>query len=199
MKRIIVLTTLLLALIALLCLPAYATESNPADIPAASEGVTPSDPADTTEPPASDGAVTQSIAEWLTEHFSDIVSAATGVGLIVLTWAFKKGLVPFVTKTIQQVAQRSEAAEGKFDAGTKSAVSLLETCGERLEKCSEALDAANKKMQKKIAAQNKAYELQTDLINYLVMNLRIPNDLKAEVAERSAAVKSAIEEAGKAE
>lgn len=191
MKRIIALIAALLVLVALLCLPVYAEENtSPSETPAFFESEV--FPPDRT---LEDDTVTQNIAEWLTEHFSDIVSAATGVAMIAFTWAFKKVVVPAVTKAIQSVAQRSEASEKNFSEGVESAVCLLESCGKYLEECSHTLDKTTEEMQKKLVAQSKAYELQTDLINYLVMNLRIPNDLKAEIAERSAAVKSAIEEA----
>ncbi len=193
MKKIIVLTVVLLALIALLCFSTHATEGV-ADAPSAETSTALSE-----DNVSEDSTVAQSVANWLWGYFDEIVSATTGAAFVWLACAFKKRLLPLVADAIQQVAKRSESAEKNFSEGVKTAVDKLERCGKFLDDYSQKLDAMAEDMIKKQAAQNKAYKLQTDLINYLVVNLRIPNDLKMEIAERSAAVEKALEEAGGAE
>jgi hypothetical protein len=93
------------------------------------------------------------------------------------------------------VGDRSKASESAFSSKADHTVELLELAGNYLDSVSGNVEKMVAEWQKKAAAQGKAYELQTDLINYLLLNLRIPNELKAEVAQRAEAVKAAIKEA----
>ena len=187
MKKILVLTIILLVVLSLICIPpAHAAEVEaPVEPPVA-------------EAPVDDTTVSQVATDWLAEHFGDITGAVCTVGLAILAWLFKKALVPAVNTALQKVATKSEESHGAFLKETEAVRDALEKGRDKLEKCSARLDQAVEDWQKKTAAQSKAYELQTDLINYLMMNLRIPNELKIEVAERSAAVKAALDEANRA-
>lgn len=188
MKKIIALIIVFLLALSLVCLvPAHAAEI---DEPAVEP--------DVEEVPADDATVSQVATDWLAEHFGDITGAVCTVGLAILAWLFKKALIPAVNVALQKVSAKSEESHGAFLKETEAVRGALEQGRDKLEECSARLDKAVEDWQKKTAAQSKAYELQTDLINYLLLNLRIPNELKVDVAERSAAVKAALDEANKA-
>ena len=150
---------------------------------------------DTVEDTETEKTVTQTAAEWLAENVGAITGVISSVGLVVLSWLIKKALIPAVTSAIKTVADKSAASEGSFKKQTDTVISALELSGQYLDDCSRRVDTMIADWQKKAAAQGKAYELQTDLINYLLINLRIPNELKAEVATRAEAVKAALKEA----
>lgn len=187
MKKILVLTIILLVILSLVCIPpAHAAEVEATTEPSGEET------------PADDATVSQVATDWLAEHFGDITGAVCTVGLAILAWLFKKALIPAVNVALQKVSAKSEESHGAFLKETEAVRGALEQGRDKLEECSARLDKAVADWQKKTAAQSKAYELQTDLINYLLLNLRIPNELKVDVAERSAAVKAALDEASKA-
>lgn len=187
MKKILVLAIILLVILSLVCIaPAHAAEVE-----------APTEPS-VEETPADDATVSQVATDWLAEHFGDITGAVCTVGLAILAWLFKKALIPAVNAALQRVSAKSEESHGAFLKETEAVRGALEQGRDKLEECSARLDKAVEDWQKKTAAQSKAYELQTDLINYLLLNLRIPNELKVDVAERSAAVKAALDEANKA-
>lgn len=193
MKKIIIATVLFIALALILGVaPSYASEIDAtAQEPVqGTETVTPDE-----TPAEEEKTLTQTASEWLSEHFGDILSALGAFGMFLLAFYIKKNLIPSVIDAIKAVADRSKASETTFNAKTDHTVELLEIAGNYLDNVSDNVEKMISEWQKKSAAQGKAYELQTDLINYLLMNLRIPNDLKAEVAQRAEAVKAAIKEA----
>lgn len=143
--------------------------------------------------------VSQTITDWLSDHLGDITGSSCLVVLLGLIWSIRKKLLPIVSGAIDAVAKRSEDAQGSFKQEITTCRTMLELSGNYLDNCSRSVEKMIEDWKKKNEAQCKAYELQTDLINYLLLNLRIPNELKAEVAERSAEVKAAIQEVLKEE
>lgn len=211
MKKIFVLMiSLVFAASLLLCNFAHAEE---APIPEVGDVVTdaptetPSDvPADTPadlpaeDPQAEDdGTVAQTVSDWLAEHFGDITGFSCLIGLLATIWSIRKKLLPIISAALDAVAKRSEDAQGSFKQEITSCRTILELSGRYLDDCSKTVEKMISDWKAKAEAQGKAYELQTDLINYLLMNLRIPNELKTEVSERAAAVKAAIREANREE
>lgn len=200
MKKIFLALTLSILLALMAFLPAYATEGTQDPAQDATQTITPETPTEE-QPPAQEPSdvtekpVTQLATDWIVDNLGGILSALSLLVLSVLSWLIKKRLIPAVASAIDAAAKRSEAASGSFNAGTARTVELLELAGGYLDGCSKRVEKMIAEWEKRSAAQGKAYELQTDLINYLLMNLRIPNELKAEVAQRAEAVKEALKEA----
>ena len=204
MKKITVLIAAILLLLTLSALPTYAAEVGPgsdvtADEPADStvnDGATAPETG-STDTDAEDGSATQAVSAWLTDHFGDITGAVSSIGLAVLTWFISKRLIPAVKEAIKSVATKSAASESAFSGKVDGVAAFLESGVNKLEECEVRLNQTREELQKRIDANAKAYELQTDLINYLFLNLRIPNELKTEIAKKSEEVKAAIKDASK--
>ena len=90
------------------------------------------------------------------------------------------------------VKETSEKYSGEFKEETKAIVALLECAEKRLLDSERKIEELLSRYQEQQNATAEAYELQTELTNYIMMNLRIPNELKTEISDRSAAVKAAI-------
>lgn len=207
MKKIFVLMiSLVFAASLLLCNFAHAEEALPVDnsstaVDEPSEGLTdiPEDPpvdlpADEPQPEET-GTVAQTVSDWLAEHFGDITGTSCLIGVLAMIWSIRKKLLPIISAALDAVAKRSEDAQGSFKQEITTCRTMLELSGNYLDNCSKSVEKMIEDWKKRTAAQSKAYELQTDLINYLLMNLRIPNELKTEVSARAAEVKAAIQEA----
>lgn len=193
MKKILTATVLFIALALILGVaPSYAAEIDAT----AQEPVQGTDTVTPDETPAEDEkTLTQTASEWLTDNYGGIFGLASFVVSVILAWVIKKKLIPYVVSAVSNSAERSKSSEASFSAKADRTVELLELAGNHLDSVSGNVEKMIAEWQKKAAAQGKAYELQTDLINYLLMNLRVPNELKAEIAQRAEAVKAAIKEA----
>ncbi|MBO7169614.1 MAG: hypothetical protein J6W28_00375 [Clostridia bacterium] len=152
-------------------------------------------PAAENAPEGEEKAATVLLTDWLADHFGDVAAAVGAVGMAVLVWMFKKGLLPAVLTSLVKVKENAEKSSGEFKEETKAVVALVDAAEKRLKDGVAKLDDLIKKYEAQQEATAEAYELQTDLVNYIMLNLRIPNELKAEISERSAAVKNAIEAA----
>jgi hypothetical protein len=193
MKKILLAIVLFVALAIILGVaPAYASEIDAT----AQEPVQSTDTSTTDETPAeAEKTITQTASEWLAEHFGDIVGTIGAAGMLILSFFIKKSMIPAINSAIKAIGEKSKASETAFNKKTDHTVELLELAGNYLDSVSGSVEKMIAEWQKKAAAQGKAYELQTDLINYLLINLRVPNELKAEIAQRAEAVKAAIKEA----
>lgn len=193
MKKIIAILFAITILLSLSAFPVLASEAGAGSETVENASGTP----ESIAPEEEQGSKTQTAAAWLTEHFGDITGAISSIGLTVLAWFISKKLIPAVKDAIKNVAAKSAASESAFSDKVDGVVSFLENGVKHLEECEARLNETREELQKRIDANAKAYELQTDLINYLFLNLRIPNELKAEVAKRSEDVKNAIKDASK--
>ena len=193
MKKIIFLIVTIALFVSLFALPAFAVESG-----SGTEIEEPTQP-ETTDIPAIgenvEKSATQTLSAWITEHFGDITGSISAVGLAVLSWFMSKRVVPGVKKFADDVAAKSAAYEGAFKEKVDTVADKLADGVKHLEECEKLIEKQQAALQNRIEANAKAYEMQTDLINYLFLNLRVPNDLKTEVAKRSEEVKAAIKEA----
>ena len=189
MKKLFSIIAILALLLTLCALPASAADGG-----AGEDIVTEEPTTESTEPTAS---ATQTLSAWITEHVGDITGSISAVGLAILSWFISKRLIPAVKSAINTVATKSAASEGAFKEKVDAVAKLLEEGVKRLEETQKNLNEMQASLQKRIAANAKAYELQTDLINYLFLNLRIPNDLKTSINEKAEKVKEAINESGK--
>lgn len=193
MKKIIAILFAITILLALSAFPVLASEAGAGSETVENASGTPENIA----PEEEQGSKTQTAAAWLTEHFGDITGAVSSIGLAVLAWFISKKLIPAVKDAIKNVAAKSAASESAFSDKVDGVVSFLENGVKHLEECEARLNETREELQKRIDANAKAYELQTDLINYLFLNLRIPNELKTEIAKRSEEVKAAIKDVSK--
>ena len=194
MKKIIFLIVTIALTLSLFVLPAYAVEADAVDSTVTDAPQTESLDTEMTES-GTEKSATQTLSAWITEHFGDITGSISAVGLAVLSWFMTKRVVPGMKKFADNVAAKSAAYEGVFKDKVDSVASSLAEGVKHLEECEKRISEEQAALQKRIEANAKAYELQTDLINYLFLNLRVPNDLKTEVAKRSEEVKTAIKEA----
>lgn len=189
MKKIIFLAMIIALTLSLFVLPASAVEAD------AGENITTDTaPIDTPDAEAEKSA-TQTLSAWITEHFGDITGSLSAVGLAILSWFISKKLIPAVKDAVTNVATKSAAYEGAFKERVDAVAAKLADGVKHLEECEKLIAEQQASLQKRIEANAKAYELQTDLINYLFLNLRVPNDLKSNVAKMSEEVKAAIKEA----
>lgn len=173
-------------LLALSVVPAYATEVDATEQTPTGEIVT-----------VPEKTITQTASEWLSDHYDDIVGSVAAGGLAILAFLITKVLIPAVNNAIKAAAERSKEAAASFNDKTSQTVELLELSGKYLDSVAKDVEKMISDWEEKFAAQAKAYELQTDNINYLLMNLRIPNELKAEFSQRTEAVKAALKEVSK--
>ena len=189
MKKIIFLIATIALTLSLFILPASAVEAD-----AGTDAIVDTEP---TEPPEAEAeqSNTQMLSAWITDHLGDITGSISSVGLLILSWLISKKLIPAVKDAVTNVATKSAAYEGVFKDKVDSVASSLADGVKRLEGCEKRISEEQGALQKRIEANAKAYELQTDLINYLFLNLRVPNDLKTEVAKKSEEIKAAIKEA----
>ena len=178
-------------LLALSVVPAYATELDAMEQTPTGEIVTV--PGEAIE----EKTITQTASEWLSDHYDDIVGSVAAGGLAILAFLITKVLIPAVNNAIKAAAERSKEAAASFNDKTSQTVELLEISGKYLDSVAKDVEKMISDLEEKFAAQAKAYELQTDNINYLLMNLRIPNELKAEFSQRTEAVKAALKEVSK--
>ena len=190
MKKLFSIIAILALLLALCALPASASDGG------AGEEIT-TEESSATEPTEPTASATQTLSAWITEHVGDITGSISAIGLALLSWFISKKLIPTVKSAINTVAAKSAAYEGAFKEKVDAVANALEEGVKRLEETQKNLDEMQASLQKRIAANAKAYELQTDLINYLFLNLRIPNDLKTSINEKAEKVKEAINESGK--
>lgn len=189
MKKIIFLIVTIALAISLFVLPASAVEAD-----AGTDAIVDAAP---TEPPEAEAeqSNTQMLSAWITEHIGDITGSISSVGLLILSWFISKKLIPAVKDAVTNVATKSAAYEGAFKEKVDAVAGKLSEGVKHLEDCEKLISEQQEALQKRIEANAKAYEMQTDLINYLFLNLRVPNDLKTEVAKRSEEVKAAIKDA----
>ena len=178
-------------LLALSIVPAYATEVDATEQTPTGEILTV--PGEAIE----EKTITQTASEWLSDHYDDIVGSVAAGGLAILAFLITKVLIPAVNNAIKAAAERSKEAAASFDDKTSQTVEILENSGKYLDSVAKDVEKMISDWQEKFAALTKAYELQTDNINYLLMNLRIPNELKAEFSQRTEAVKAALKEVSK--
>ena len=196
MKKLLVLTLSLIITCCLFAIPSFAegVAEDPVD---GSEDV--GEPLDT--PTAEETlveeekAATVLLTEWVSTHFGDIAAAIGAVGMAVVVWMFKKGLLPAVLKSLGHVKENADKYTGEFKEETKALVQLIECAEKRLAESETKLEGLVKAYQDQQEATVEAYELQTELINYIMMNLRIPNEMKAKISTDSASVKAALESA----
>ena len=195
MKKTLFTIFLLFVLVLSLACPAFAEEATetPGDTVENAGTSVDTPPAIENAPTGENEAATVLVTDWLAEHFGDIAAAVGAVVAAVLVWMFKKGLLPAVLKSLSHVKESAEKYSGEFKEGTKAVVELLECAERRLQDSEGKIDELLTRYQEQQNATAKAYELQTELINYIMMNLRIPNELKAEISNRTAEVKAAIE------
>ncbi len=192
MKKLLIFAFAMVLVITLFCFPSFAEEATAEPTEEVGDIVTP--PSDET-PAEEDKAATVLLTEWLSTHFGDVAAAVGAVGMAVVVWMFKKGLLPAVLKSLGHVKDSSEKYSGEFKEETKALVQLIECAEKRLAESEAKLEELIESYQAQQDATAEAYELQTDLINHIMMNLRIPNELKTKISTDSANVKAALEAA----
>ena len=197
MKKTLFTILLLFILAFSLACPMFAEEvaGTPVDDVESTDVSVDTPPTEENAPEGEEKAATVLVTDWLAEHFGDVAAAVGAVGMAVLVWMFKKGLLPAVLASLAKVKENAEKSSGEFKEEAKAVVALVDAAEKRLNDGVAKLDDLIKKYEAQQEATAEAYELQTDLVNYIMLNLRIPNELKAEISERSAAVKNAIEAA----
>lgn len=193
MKKILIATVLFIVLALILGVaPSYAAEIDAT----AQEPVQSTDTVTPDETPAEEEkTLTQTASEWLSEHFGDIVGTVGAVGMLILSFFIKKSMIPAINSAIKAIGEKSKASETAFNKKTDHTVELLELAGNYLDSVSGNVEKMIADWQKKSMALGKAYELQTDLINHLILNLRISNELKTDMVHKAELVKAALKEA----
>lgn len=192
MKKLLIVAFAMVLVITLSCFPSFAEEATTEPSEEVGDAVT----SPTEEMPAEeDKAATVLLTEWLSTHFGDVAAAVGAVGMAVVVWMFKKGLLPAVLKSLGHVKDSAEKYSGEFKEETKALVQLIECAEKRLAESETKLEELIAAYQAQQDATAEAYELQTDLINHIMMNLRIPNELKTKISTDGANVKAALEAA----
>ena len=197
MKKTFFSILLVLVLVLSLTCPTFAEEATetPGDATGNTGTTVDTPPVPENVPESENEAATVLVTDWLAEHFGDVAAAVGAVVAAVLVWMFKKGLLPAVLKSLSHVKESAEKYSGEFKEETKAVVALLECAERRLQESDGKIEELLSRYQEQQNATAEAYELQTELINYIMMNLRIPNELKAEISNRTAEIKAAIEAA----
>lgn len=189
MKKIIFLIVTIALTLSLFVLPASAVEAD-----AVTDAIVDTAP---TEPPEAEAeqSNTQKLSAWITEHIGDITGSVSAVGLAVLSWFISKRFIPAMKKFADNVASKSAAYEGAFKEKVDTVAGKLSEGVKHLEACEKLISEQQAALQKRIDANARACEMQTDFINYVFLNLRVPNDLKTKFAERTEEIKAAIKDA----
>lgn len=147
----------------------------------------------------------------LTRYTGEIFCALTFVGSVVLAFAYKKGLLPLIEKSLLAIS----TAVGRIKESTKESAdkttALASDIDERLTKTSETVERLAKRVGELDAslgdslndereARLEARELRTvidaqiDMLYAIFMSSALPQYQKDEVGERVAKMKEAIRE-----
>ncbi len=147
----------------------------------------------------------ESLYELLGEYIGEVMCALTLLGSLILTILYKRGLMPFMTRTVgaigSTIAGIKESTEsyavksgedlGEIKASLCKAQSAVNQFSERLIAIEQSLTALGiDKSDRELF--NSAIECQSTLLYEILMSSAIPQYQKDAVGEKLGAIKSAL-------
>ncbi len=149
-----------------------------------------------------------------TSHATEILCTFTLIGSLVLAYAYKKGLVPLLRKTllsigtsvnkIKEKTESSELVTSRFgEEITKMLTNtdaLVKKLGERLDEMSTTLNEVKEKEQQKEKNSESLAVIvgaQIDMLYDIFMSSALPQYQKDAIGERVAKMKEALRKDGK--
>lgn len=143
----------------------------------------------------------------VSEYATEILSALTLIGSLILAYAYKKGLIPLISGGIKALggavtkikdsAERAEGAGKELGESLCQRLSAAEAC---LDKISEALESTAASLDKFKLDEGERLKTtlvltaQIDMLYELFMSSALPQYKKDEVGERIAEMRRAVAE-----
>lgn len=142
--------------------------------------------------------------DWVSEHLPEIFSGAGVVGIGVLLFLWKKGLLPIVDRVLKKIAESvtttSKSLEGKNDEMSKTLLVFLEKIQPYLpllKELTESLHSVKAEKEAQLIINKGVF----DLLGMIIETARIPDSVKEQYRlEKVKAEKAMMEiEAGDSE
>lgn len=133
------------------------------------------------------------IAEWLENYAAEILSAASVILGGVIALLFKKGLLPFVSKALASIADKSKELTEKSEAGMAIAAAKVDEMRENCARMASDISKLETRI-KESADQNAAIlTASVEMIGTLLLNLKLTVDQRAAVENAMAGIKAKID------
>lgn len=119
--------------------------------------------------------------DWVSEHLPEIFSGAGVVGVGVLLFLWKKGLLPIVDRVLKRIAESvtttSKSLEGKNDEMSKTLLGFMEQIQPYLpllKELTESLKAVRSEKEAQIVINKGVF----DMLGLIIETARVPDSVK---------------------
>ena len=148
----------------------------------------------------------EELYEIIVSYTGEICSSLAFIGTIVVAFLYKKGLLPFITRSIGSISTLLTKLRDENASGQKSASDKLENANGRLvnientlSKMTDALNAATERLDsaERLSGEQKSYrtvlKAQVDMLHSVFMSSALPQYQKDEIGERIQEMKKELD------